>query len=130
VQDVVGGPSKQPQVGAGFKLRNARRVEVSVNPLEEGYSYVAIRVDLTNFRTGFAAGGVAGGGAAAVAVGAVLGIAVDPAAAVLGLPVLAGSLWGFRAMQAHYADHAQTHLEGLLDCLERGEPLVRLKPGR
>ncbi|MBW3630376.1 MAG: hypothetical protein KY464_13905 [Gemmatimonadetes bacterium] len=130
VQDVVGGASRQPQVGAGFKLRNARRVEVTVQPLEEGYSYLSISVDLSNYRTGFAAAGIGGGGAAGIGVASVLGIAVDPAAALLGVPVAGGSLLGFRALQGHCVDHAQTHVEGLLDCLERGEPLVRVRATR
>jgi hypothetical protein len=128
-QDALGG-GKQPRVGAGFKLKRARNLEVAVQPLEEGYSYVTLRLDLGNLRTGFATGGVIGGTAGALGVGAVLGIAVDPAAAILGLPVIAGSLWGFRAIQSHTAAHAQTHLESLLDCLERGEPLVRSRPAR
>lgn len=130
VHDVVGGASKHPQVGAGFKLRNAHRLEVSVQPLESGYSYVSMAADLRNYRTGFAVAAVGGGGGAGIAVATALAIAVDPVAAVLGLPVAGGSLWGFRSLQNHYVDHAQTHLEALLDSLERGEPLVRSRPPR
>lgn len=130
VQDAVGGASKQPQVGAGFKLKNAHRVEVAVQPLEEGFSYVTLRVDLRNYRLGFALGGVGGGGSVGLGLGAALAVAVDPAAFLLGLPVIGGAVWGFRFAQLHVLDHAQTHLESLLDCLERGEPLVRTRPGR
>jgi len=128
-QDALGG-GKQPRVGAGFKLKNARMLEVAVQPLEEGFSYVDFRLDLANYRNGFATAGVVGGTVGALGVGATLAIAVDPAAALLGLPLMGGSLWGFRAVQNHIVDHARTHLESLLDCLERGEPLVRPRGSR
>ncbi len=101
-----------------------------MQPLEAGYSYVVLRVDLTNSRTGFATAGLVLGWGGAAGVAATLGIAIDPAAAVLGLPVAGGSMWGFRAVQGHIAEHAQTHLESILDCLERGERLVRARPPR
>ena len=55
---------------------------------------------------------------------AVLGVAIDPAAALLGVPLLPGAMWGTKMAQVKTAVHAQTHLESILDCLERGEPLV------
>lgn len=122
--------SKQPQVGAGYKLRNARQVEVAVQPLEAGFSYVTIQVDLRNARAALGAAGIVTGWGGGIAVAAVLGVAVDPAAALLGLPVLGGSTLGFRAIQRHTVEHAQTHIESLLDCLERGEPLVRSRGAR
>jgi hypothetical protein len=63
-------------------------------------------------------------------VGATLGIAVAPVAAVLALPVLGGAVWGARALHARLAERAQLHLESLLDSLERGEPLVRPRVAR
>ena len=128
-QDALGG-GKQPRVGAGFKLKTARSLEVAVQPLEEGYSYVTMRLDLGNNRTGFAVAGVGTGLVSAIGSGAVLGIAVDPIAALLGLPLMGMSLLGFRAIHVHGVEHARTHLESLLDCLERGEPLVRQRGGR
>jgi hypothetical protein len=125
-QDTVVG-SRQPAVGAGFKLRNASQVELAVEPLDETSCYVGIRADLRNYRTGFATAGVVGGWGTASAVGAILAIAIEPAAALLALPVGGGAMYGFRAAQAHVVDHAQTHLESILDCLERGEPLVRTR---
>ena len=115
---------QQPLVGAGFRLRQAREVESTVQPLEEGFSYVTLGVDLGNVRAGMAAGGASVGGAIALGTAVVLGIAVDPAAALLGLPALPGAMWGTRMIQIKTAAHAQTHLESILDCLERGEPLV------
>lgn len=119
-----------PAVGAGFKLRNTRRVEVAARPLEDGFTYVTLRADLRNYRTGFATAGVVGGGGIAGGIAATLAVAIDPAAALVGIPALGASMWGFRAMHGHVAEHAQTHLEALLDCLERGEPLVRARAQR
>lgn len=124
------GVSKQPAVGAGFKLRDARQVEVTVQSLEEGYSYVSLQVDLRNYRGGLAAAGVVVGWGGALGLAIPLGLVIDPALALVGLPVLGGSMWGFRAIQRHLFEHALTHLESLLDCLERGEPLVRTATAR
>lgn len=129
VEASLGGRS-EPTVGAGFRLRKARRTEVVVQPLEEGFSHVTFAADLGNWRSGLAAGAGLGGGAGALGVATVLGIAVDPAAALLGLPVLGSSVWGARVVQLRTAERAATHLEAILDCLERGEPLVRARPVR
>ena len=45
-------------------------------------------------------------------------------AGFLGAPLLPGAMWGTKMAQVKQAVHAQTHLESILDCLERGEPLV------
>ena len=123
-QEALQSRKRQPPVGAGFKLRQAREVEVAVQPLEEGYSYVTLSVDLSNMRTGLAITGVSLGGGLGLATAAVLGVAIDPAAALLGAPLLPGAMWGTKMAQVKQAVHAQTHLESILDCLERGEPLV------
>lgn len=118
----------QPLVGAGFPLRKASAVEVQVRPLEEGYSYLTLAADLKNYRATAAGVGTLGGGGLGLSVAAVLGIAVDPMAAILGAPIVAGALWGSRAVHFRVADRARLHLEALLDCVERGEPLVRGRP--
>lgn len=128
VEDVAG--TRQPPVGAGFKLKEARQTEVAVQPLEEGYAYVSVAVDLTGHRTGWATVGSLVGGGGALTVATALGIAIDPAAALLGLPVLGGGVWGARAIQLAALNKAQTHLESILDCMERGEPLVRARGRR
>jgi hypothetical protein len=122
--------SGQPMVGAGFKLRKARALEVQARPLEDGYSYLTLAVDLGNHRATTASVGALGGSGLGVAVGAVLGIAVDPLAVVLGAPVLAGGLLGSRSLHVRVAARVQMHLEALLDCVERGEPLVRPRARR
>ena len=67
---------------------------------------------------------IIGAGYVGLVTAAILGVAIDPAAALLGAPLLPGAMWGMRAIQVRTAVHAQTHLESILDCLERGEPLV------
>lgn len=115
---------QQPLVGAGFKLRRAESVEVVVQQLEEGFSHVTIAADLTNIRTGMAISAASIGGSFGIGVAAVLGVAVDPFAALLGVPLLPGAMWGSKYAQVKQAAHAHTHLESILDTLERGEPLV------
>lgn len=122
--DTLVSRKQQPLVGAGFKLRRAEKVEVAAQPLEEGYCYVTLSADLSNMRTGLAITGASLGGSFGLATAAVLGVAIDPAAALLGVPLLPGAMWGTRMAQVKQAVHAQTHLESILDCLERGEPLV------
>lgn len=123
-QESLQSRKRQPLVGAGFKLRRAAQVEVAVQPLEEGFSYVSLAADLTNLRTGMAITGASLGGSLGIAAAAVLGVAIDPFAALLGVPLLPGAMVGTRMAQVKTAVHAQTHLESILDCLERGEPLV------
>jgi hypothetical protein len=122
------GP-REPQVGAGFKLRSARQVQAAVQPLEDGFCHVVLAADLRPQRTGAAAAGAAVGAAASGAAAAFLGIAIDPVAALLGLPLLAPPVWGARAVYGSTVDRAQLHLESILDCLERGEPLVSPQRG-
>lgn len=118
------GGSRHPPVGAGFQLRNARQLETAVQQLEPGFSHVRLAVDLGNTRAGFATGTLLGGGGGGVVVAAVLGIAVAPPAALLGLPLVGGMWFGLKAAQNHMVNRAQLHLEALLDVMERGEPLV------
>lgn len=115
---------QQPLVGAGFKLRRAEKVEVMVQPLEDGYCYLTIAADLGNIRTGLALGGASVGGSLGVVAATFLGMAVDPLAALLAVPLLPGAMLGSKMAQVKQAVHAQTHLESILDTLERREPLV------
>lgn len=124
---VLGGRGAGPRIGAGFDLRTARTVGVSVTPLEEGVSWVSLTVDLGNQRTGYWVGINGGVGAGAVVAGVVAAVAIAPPAALVALPILGGSAWGARAAYEGVLKRARLHLEALLDHLERGESLV---PGR
>ncbi|HET8656251.1 MAG TPA: hypothetical protein VFL93_12095 [Longimicrobiaceae bacterium] len=101
-----------------LKLGN---IEVAVQPLEEGYSYITVSSELKDYRLGFAAGGILGGGGAGAVTAATLGIAVAPIAAVVGVPVLAAIAYGMHAGYAQLHSQTLTKLESLLDRLEHGE---------
>lgn len=124
---VLGGRGAGPRIGAGFDLRTARTVGVSVTPLEDGLSWVSLTVDLGNQRTGYWVGINGGVGAGAVAAGVVAAVAIAPPAALIALPILGGSAWGARVAYEGVLKRARLHLEALLDHLERGESLT---PGR
>lgn len=111
-----------------------RTLEVAVQPLEEGFCHVTLSTDLSGARGGIAAGaaaaGVGGGGAAALA----LAIAVAPPAALLGLPILAATVFGMRKAYVAMAERSRTQLESLLDRVQHHElpppraPRQRLLP--
>ncbi len=96
-------------------------LELSVQPLEDGFSLVSLLTRLSGERAGFLVGGVLGGGALGGMAATALGIAVDPAAALLGLPLFGGGMYGMRWAYLHGAHRTQTQLEALLDRLEHGE---------
>lgn len=110
-------------------LIKAPTVEVSISAAEEGSCYVSLSVDLSSARAGFAAGAAVAGGGGGTAVATVLGLAVAPPAALLGLPVLAGIWWGMRASYGNVADRTRLRLESILDRLESGELLPPARGG-
>ncbi|HSJ29923.1 MAG TPA: hypothetical protein VK933_00720 [Longimicrobiales bacterium] len=121
---VVVSGRRPTRIGAGFDLRSARSTEVSVMPLEQGFAYVTLTLDLGNQRTAYWAGINSGGGAGAIAAGVIAGLMVAPPAALVALPIMAGSIWGSHAAYGAVAKRARLHLEALLDHLERGESLL------
>jgi hypothetical protein len=123
-RDVVSG-RKPTRIGAGFDLRTVRTVEVSVTQLEAGFSWVTLAVDLGNQRTGYWVGVNTGVGVGALAAGISAAAILAPPAALVVLPIMAGSAWGTRALYSAVVQRARVHLEALLDHLERGESLLR-----
>jgi hypothetical protein len=116
----------------GKQMLRVSNLEAMVQPLEEGFCHVTLLTRLNQERTEHLAGGVLGGGAAGTMVAVALGIAVDPAAALLGVPVLGGGLVGMRWSYVRTLHRTQVKLESLLDRLEHGElpPPPPLRPGR
>lgn len=106
-----------------FRLSKARSVAVGVRGTGERSCFVTLAADLTPVRTGWATGGVVSGSGAGGATALVLALVVAPPAALLGVPVAAGSLWGMQAAYRASARRASEKLEGMLDRLEHGEPL-------
>jgi hypothetical protein len=130
MRGALGGSGSGPRIGAGFDLRTARTVEVSVTPIEENVSWTSFTVDLGNQRTGYWVGINSGVGVAALTGAAIAAIAIAPPAALLALPIMGGSAWGTRAAYDAVLKRARLHLEALLDHLERGESLVPGAAGR
>ncbi|MEX2583008.1 MAG: hypothetical protein WD766_07030 [Gemmatimonadota bacterium] len=109
------------QVFSRSPLLKVSGLEMAVHALEEGYSYVTLSTSLRGNRLATAAGSMLGGGSTAAATGAVLGIAIAPPAALLGLPVLGGAIAIGHFYYKGLVQETQIQLESLLDRLEHGE---------
>jgi hypothetical protein len=128
-RSALSGRARTPRVGAGFDLRTAHTVEVAVQPLDEGFTYVTFTADLSNQRTGYWVGVNVGAGMGATVMAAVAAIAIAPPAALIALPIMGASAWGTSVSYRKLVERAQLHLEALLDHLERGESLVPERSG-
>lgn len=113
--------------GQRYQLAEARQVELSVQPLEEGYALVTMTLDVRNVRAEQGGGYLAGfgGGAGALAFTVAASAALPPiglvAAAVAA--VTAGGLGGLAAGRHAFEtrrERLRLEMEGLLDRLERG----------
>ena len=113
--------------GKGYVLAKTKNLQVSVEPLEDGWSMAAVTADLTKFRGDAVGGAVTGVGFSGVGLG--LG-----AAAIGGILPIVGAVvvWGgisaaigFSTRREMAKRRARTLLEldGILDHLERGERL-------
>lgn len=109
------------QMNAQHPLLGVPALEVGVREVDEQSCYVSITVSMRGQRTGLATGGVVGGTGAGGAIAVALGIAVAPPAALLGLPVLLGSILGTRAIYRHNVAQMESKLESLLDRLDHAE---------
>jgi len=115
--------------GHGYMLAKARSFQVSIQPLESGWSLVTLTADIANMRRehaggwygGLGMGGVAGGVGLAVATGGgilpILG-AIAIVSGALGVATVAS-----RASMKKQSERVELALQGLLDRLERGESL-------
>jgi len=108
------------------------RLDVGVAVAGEDTAYVELSVDLSGQRAGFAAGGaVVGAATASMPTVFALVTAAPDLLALLGIPMIAASMWGMRASYRHSAAKLQEKLEGFLDRLEHGElklPEAKPKP--
>jgi len=109
------------QIFSRSPLLKVANLEMAVRPLEEGYGYVSLAASLRSNRTATAVGSILGGGSGAAVTGAVLGIAIAPPAALIGLPVLGGAMAIGHFYYADLVRNTQLQLESLLDRLEHGE---------
>lgn len=96
-------------------------LEISIQRLEEGFSYVSVATSLKGQRTATAATSIVGGGSGTAIGAATLGIAIAPPAALLALPFLVASVFGGHTYYAGAVRRVQVQLESMLDRLEHGE---------
>lgn len=110
---------------AQFKLQE---VTVEVQPLETGFSLVTLGADLGGMRTGMLATGTTMGSLGGTVAAGFLGVAVDPLAALLGLPVLAGGIFFSRAAYGSLTGSTHNQMEAFLDRVQHGELSVPAAP--
>jgi hypothetical protein len=118
--------------GHGYDLAKARSIGVMVQPLEEGRSLVSITADMSNQRTGHAAGWYGGLGSFGMvsALGAILG---GGAPALIVLPAVAAGVglvgtFGTSRTVAVQRRRLELAVQGLLDRLERGFDMPADRP--
>jgi len=118
--------------GHGYDLAKARSIGVMVQPLEEGRSLVSITADMSNQRTGHAAGwyGSLGTFGLGSALGAILG---GGAPALIVLPAVAAGVglvgtFGTSRTVAVQRRRLELAVQGLLDRLERGFEMPADRP--
>lgn len=100
---------------------NAPELEITVREAGKDSSFVALHMDLAGKRAGLVSGGIVTGGGSAAVLGLALALTVAPPAALLGVPVLAGSMWGSRRIYRRTLQGKHRLLESVLDRLEHGE---------
>jgi hypothetical protein len=121
---VVSGHKPGRRIGAGFDLRTATGVEVSVTQMEDDTSWVTLTIDLSSQRTAYWFGINGGAGVGAFIAGLSAATVFAPPAALVALPIMAASAWGTRVTYRALVKRARLQLEALLDHLERGESLL------
>jgi hypothetical protein len=113
--------------GQPYDLAQARQVELSVQPMEEGYSLVTLTLDIRNIRMEIGSGYIGGfsflGGGIALAITVPL---LTPAVVLGGCAagMVAGALGGVGVGRSSFRgreERIRLAAEGLLDRLERGE---------
>jgi hypothetical protein len=118
--------------GRGYELAKTKTLTVYTQPLEEGRTLVSVIADISNTRTGYAAGwygslGVFGFGSA---LGAVLG---EGATAMIVFPSVAAGVaavgtFGTVKMLARRRGRVELAVQGLLDRLERDSGFATDRP--
>ncbi len=115
--------------GRAYTLASVSALQLTVEPLEEGTSLVALQADLTSMRREKGWGWAGGLGLGSAGVGLGIGFAVG--FPYLAIPVaIAGAAGGVMAGRHDLAgqrEKLRVNMEGILDRLERGERL--LDPG-
>jgi len=102
------------------------QIDVAVAALDADSCLVEVSVELGGARAGMAAGGLGGGGVlAGMLAAAVWATPVADPFMLLGIPVLAGSWYGMKAIYGNLQRSTQEKLESFLDRLEHNELRAR-----
>lgn len=119
--------------GHGFMLAKARRIEIAIEPVESGRCLVTVSADLRNQRAEHGGGGMFGAVAATTGVTLSLVLAAGfPVALVL--PLAAGTAFSGGILLSRRTlrtarEKVELAVQGLLDRLERGDPIVGGRTG-
>ncbi len=102
-------------------LLGVETLDVAVRGLEDRRCFVGLSTDLSGERTGHFVGGTVMGGLFGGLGALSMAIAVGPVAALVAVPILAGSVGGMRYAYRSEARKVMVQLEALLDRLEHGD---------
>jgi len=117
------------KVSARQATLDLEKVDVGVAVVDEDSCVVELTIDLSGQRIGMAAGGAAVGvGTASMPMTFALVTAAPDLLALLGIPMIALSMLGFRAGFRYNTGKMHDRLESFLDRLEHGE--LRLPPAK
>lgn len=118
--------------GRGYELAEARRVELAVSGLEDGWSLVTLTVDLRNVRgehgVAWSAGAAGGAVGATIVAVAVLGVPLIAAVPAVAAATVGASSLGGRWTVDRKRERLELVVHGLLDRLEQGEDLEPRRP--
>jgi len=115
--------------GKKYYVASAKRVEVTLRSVEEGSTWVELRVD-PGIRGDNVAAAIFGGGAAGIGLGGLTAALLLPAAPVVvgaaaaiavGASAVGGISWAIGRAYRTQSEKVQLELEGVLDQLERGQ---------
>lgn len=115
--------------GKKYYVASAKRVEVTLKPVNEDTTWIEIRVD-PGIRNDNVAGALIGGGTAGGMAGVVLAAVMLPAAplvagvaagVLLGGSLFGGISWSVARSYRSQLERVKLEIEGVLDQLERGE---------
>ena len=98
-----------------------QNLELSARGIEDDFAYISLVTSVGTQRTGAALTSIGGGLSGGAMVAAFLGIAITPLAALGGVPILLGSIYGGKLYYSNAMAQARTQLESLLDRLEHGD---------
>jgi hypothetical protein len=117
--------------GRRYELARARAVELSLEAVDDDHTLVALQADLTSTRREAGWGWILGFGMGGAGAGVGLGVLVAGPVLVAPIGAVAGVGIGVMSARRDFAgrvERIRLSLEGILDRLEAGEPLLGQGP--